>query len=117
MQCHPNLQGQLVIDLLLATKPYSMADQKKQTLRKKRVIPVKRKKLEMSFDPNTIEHLGIKMYSSLPTAIAELIANAYDADAQKVEIYLVDKTKNREIIVADNGIGMSFDDINNFFLK
>ena len=32
--------------------------------------------LKMSFDPNTIQHLGIKMYSSLPTAIAELVANA-----------------------------------------
>ena len=29
-------------------------------------------KLKMSFDPHTIEHLGIKMYSVLPNAIAEL---------------------------------------------
>lgn len=35
----------------------------------------------MSFDPHTIEHLGVKMYSVLPNAIAELIANAYNADA------------------------------------
>jgi uncharacterized protein (TIGR02391 family) len=76
-----------------------------------------RKKLVMSFDPNTIEHLGIKMYSSLPTAVAELIANAYDADAKKVMIKLVDNAKNKEIVVTDNGIGMSFVDINNFFLK
>ena len=39
------------------------------------------RKLIMSFDPHTIEHLGVKMYSVLPNAIAELIANAYDADA------------------------------------
>ena len=41
-------------------------------------------KLLMSFDPHTIEHLGIKMYSRLPNAMAELIANAYDADAKTV---------------------------------
>ena len=28
-------------------------------------------KLFMSFDPNTIQHLGIKMYSNLPAALAE----------------------------------------------
>ena len=30
-------------------------------------------KLLMSFDPHTIEHLGFKMYSRLPNAMAELI--------------------------------------------
>ena len=72
--------------------------------------------LLMSFDPSTIEHLGVKMYSKLPNAIAELIANAYDADASKVEIKLYDKGK-KEIVVQDNGVGMSFDEINNYFLR
>lgn len=40
--------------------------------------------LKMTFDPKTIEHLGVKMYSTLPPALAELISNAYDADAGKV---------------------------------
>ena len=30
-----------------------------------------RKQLELKFDPRTIEHLGIKMYSQLPYALAE----------------------------------------------
>ena len=72
------------------------------------------KKLEMSFDRNTIKHLGISMYSSMPPAIAELIANAYDADAENVMITIDNKSK--KIIVEDDGIGMSFDDINNQFL-
>ena len=42
-----------------------------------------RPELVMSFDPKTIEHLGVKMYSHLPNAIAELIANAYDACTTK----------------------------------
>lgn len=33
--------------------------------------------LAMQFNPSTIEHLGIQMYSKLPNALAELVANAY----------------------------------------
>ena len=73
-------------------------------------------KLTMSFDPHTIEHLGIKMYSSLPNAIAELIANAYDAEANNVHIKLID-TGERCISVSDDGNGMSFDEINSEFLR
>ena len=47
-------------------------------------IENKNQKLEMSFDPQTIEHLGVKMYSQLPNAIAELIANSYDAESPEV---------------------------------
>ena len=72
--------------------------------------------LEMSFDPHTIEHLGIKMYSRAANAIAELVANAYDADADTVHIKLYDKDEFK-IIVEDNGNGMSFDEINNCFLR
>lgn len=41
------------------------------------------KHLKMNFDPQTIEHLSVKMYSHIPNAIAELIANSYYADAKK----------------------------------
>ena len=74
-------------------------------------------KLKMSFDPHTIEHLGIKMYSVLPNAIAELIANAYDAEAHTVHVKLYNDNGNKRIAVIDDGIGMSFDEINNNFLS
>ena len=73
--------------------------------------------LRMSFDPNTIQHLGIKMYSSLPSAVAELVANAYDADAHEVVIKLYDNGADRKIIVQDDGHGMTFSEINDCFLK
>lgn len=74
-------------------------------------------KLELKFDPHTIEHLGIKMYSQLPYALAELVANAYDADAEHVEIKLYDKDiNNKKIIVSDNGCGMSFEEVRDNFL-
>ena len=72
--------------------------------------------LEMKFDPNTIEHLGIQMYSSMPNALAELIANGYDAGASVVNVKLFDKDK-KEIEVFDNGNGMSLDEINTKFLR
>lgn len=75
------------------------------------------KKLKMSFDPHTIEHLGIKMYSVLPNAIAELVANAYDADATQVHIKLYNINGNKRIVISDNGIGMTFDEINDNFLR
>ncbi len=71
--------------------------------------------LVMRFDPKTIEHLGIQMYATLPPVIAELISNAYDADAKNVRIDLNDQGE-KTIIVTDDGHGMSFVDINNKFL-
>ncbi len=71
--------------------------------------------LSMRFDPDTIEHLGIQMYSTLPPVIAELVSNSYDAEAEKVKIYLHDVSE-KKIIVKDNGHGMSFKEVNDKFL-
>ena len=46
-------------------------------------------KLFMTFEANTIKHLGVKMYSNMPPALAELIANAYDACATEVHVRLL----------------------------
>ncbi len=72
--------------------------------------------LEMHFDPNTIEHLGIQMYSTLPPVIAELISNAYDADAKHVKIHLAD-VGEKFIRISDDGHGMRYEDLNSKFLK
>lgn len=73
--------------------------------------------LKMSFDPQTIEHLGVKMYSNIPSAIAELVANAYDADAKRVDVKLYDNGQNKRIEVIDDGNGMDIEDINEKFLR
>jgi uncharacterized protein (TIGR02391 family) len=73
--------------------------------------------LRMTFDPNTIEHLGVRLYSTLPTVLAELIANSHDADAEHVFLRLNDENENKEIVIEDDGIGMSFDEINEKFLR
>lgn len=74
------------------------------------------KTVKMRFDPNTIEHLGIQMYSTLPPVIAEMVANAYDADAKNVRIFLEDKGQ-KKIIIKDTGHGMSFENLEAKFLK
>ena len=74
------------------------------------------KQLELRFDPRTIEHLGIKMYSQLPYALAELVANAYDAGAENVKIQLIDNVEEKKIIVEDDGDGMSYDEVADNFL-
>lgn len=73
-------------------------------------------KLELKFDPNTIEHLGISLYSKLPSVLSELISNSWDADADKVTIKFYDKTDIKEIVYTDDGIGMTFDELNDKFL-
>lgn len=74
-------------------------------------------KLRMSFDLHTIEHLGVKMYSNVPNAVAELIANAYDAEAENVSIELFDNESGKSIRITDDGVGMDFGDINSKFLR
>lgn len=71
--------------------------------------------LRLTFDPMTIEHLGFKMYSHLPNAVAELIANSYDADATQVSVIL--STTADSISIEDDGHGMSLEEIQDNYLK
>lgn len=73
--------------------------------------------LTLSFDPMTIEHLGSNMYSRLPNAVAELVANAFDADASDIEVRLTGTGTSQTIAVVDNGHGMSRDDLQEKYLR
>lgn len=73
-------------------------------------------KLIVSFDINVIEHLGIKLYSTIPPMIAELVSNAWDADAKNVYLNFVNGD-DKYIEIKDDGLGMSFDELNEHFLK
>ena len=77
----------------------------------------KKLKLQMTFDPLVIDDLGAKLYSTLPPIISELIANGYDACAKKVFIELKGTGENKKIIITDDGFGMSFDEIDNKYLR
>jgi hypothetical protein len=66
----------------------------------------------------TIQHLGLRLYSTLPPVISEFVSNAYDADSPKVEIQLpIGKiTQSSEIVIRDFGHGMTASEINEEFL-
>ena len=74
------------------------------------------KKLRFTYDNQTIDHLGVKLYSTIPPMLAELISNAWDADAHNVWISL-ENGENKRITVKDDGSGMSFEELNDKFLK
>ena len=72
----------------------------------------------MKISHNVIEHLGLKLYQNKPTnVIAELISNAWDANAKHLKINLQDShDDSRYIIVEDDGCGMDIDTIANTYL-
>lgn len=80
--------------------------------------PVK-DELVMEVQLTVIDHLGINMYTSLPPVISELVANSWDADASNVNISIpeTDIDDTSEIIIRDNGAGMTYDEINAAYLK
>jgi len=68
----------------------------------------------MKISLNVLNHLGIGLYSNIPSVLSEIVANAWDADATDVNITI--DAENSEIIIQDNGHGMSKDDLNDKFL-
>jgi HSP90 family molecular chaperone len=74
--------------------------------------------LFLDFHGRFIDALGIQMYQKPAAAIAELIANAWDADAQAVAVTLPAQLGgSAEIVVSDNGGGMTFEQCQSHFLK
>ncbi len=71
-------------------------------------------KYRMTVSLNVLHHLGIGLYSNIPAVLSELVANAWDADAKNVEISI---DPSGQIVVKDDGHGMTLDDINERFLK
>lgn len=61
-------------------------------------------KFQVAF--GAVRHFGRNLYSTNPPAVAELVANAWDAYANKCQIYI----KNNALLLVDNGIGMTDDE-------
>ena len=59
--------------------------------------------LKFSIANNAVTHLGRNLYSTTPPALAELVANSYDAYATEVNINL----SNESIAIIDNGKGLN----------
>lgn len=87
---------------------------KKRKIKRRRPLP----KFQMKYEPTTLDHLGLKLYSTLPPVISELVSNAHDAEAELVEIEIprgaVDSTS--EVTVRDYGHGLSPQELQDEFL-
>ncbi len=70
---------------------------------------------KMTVDLNVLDHLGINLYSNIAAVLTEAVANAWDADAETVEIKIA--SDNSWIEIIDDGIGMSVDDMNGKYLR
>lgn len=71
--------------------------------------------INFTVDSALLAELGERLVGKPYIALAELVKNSYDADATKVKIEL--NPKKREIVVADNGHGMDFNDFKNFWMR
>ncbi|MEV6097940.1 ATP-binding protein [Nocardia sp. NPDC051981] len=84
-------------------------------------------KYTMRISRLAIDKLGIRLYDRVSAVLAELIANSYDADATEVEVVLpwgamlagtvrAADEPVYEIVVSDNGHGMTAEEINEHYL-
>ena len=73
-----------------------------------------KRELVMSISLNALEHLGINLYSNIPAVLSEIVANAWDADAKKVDVTLDKMTET--ITIEDDGLGMDRDGVVDRFL-
>lgn len=74
------------------------------------------KDYELRISRLTVDKLGVKLYDRVSAVVAELVANAYDADAEKVTVRLplatqLDKPPSEDegwsVIVEDDGHGLT----------
>jgi signal transduction histidine kinase len=66
--------------------------------------------IHFSIDAHLLFELGEQLVARKSVALAELVKNAYDADATKVIVRLNGVTqRGGSIVIEDNGVGMTFD--------
>lgn len=68
---------------------------------------------KLSLDLRVLDHLGIKLYSNAAAVLSEAVANAWDADAEGVNVDI----QPSRITIEDNGVGMGLTQINERFLS
>ena len=72
-------------------------------------------KQEFSFGWLALKLLGKSLYSNAWSAISELVANGFDANAKKVFVYIdIANKENATVEIFDNGTGMDADGIKTY---
>lgn len=70
-----------------------------------------------TIDARALIHLGRESIKNHTTALIELVKNSYDADANIVEVEIFNNADHRFIRIADDGDGMTEDDIDKKWLR
>jgi len=74
--------------------------------------------VRFSVDAGIINRLGMELVARHETAVSELVKNAYDADATKVQILFKDSNKSGGTLeIHDNGSGMTKEQLINGFMR
>ncbi|MFZ1627243.1 MAG: ATP-binding protein [Candidatus Moraniibacteriota bacterium] len=83
----------------------------------------------MKIERQIVDKLGLKLYDKVSAVVAELVANSYDADAEKVRVRVplgkalavrkggVIEQKGYEVEVIDDGHGMTPQEASDFYLR
>ena len=71
-------------------------------------------KYEMTLSLNVLRHLGFGLYSNISAVLSEVVANAWDADAEHVSIVI--DSASGVVTIEDDGHGMTVDDANRKYL-
>ena len=76
------------------------------------------RRLQVHYAGGLVKHLGLSMYRGAVPALAELIANAWDADAARVKVTIPSDSgfEDKVITVVDDGRGMSWDQVDGGYL-
>lgn len=78
--------------------------------------------LNFSIDSRLLEELGENLVTRNHVAVAELIKNAYDADATQVELEFINARQENEdqpseIRIEDDGVGMTYEEIDENWMR
>jgi len=94
-----------------------------------KITPPEKQKYTMDIERTIVDDLGVKLYDKVAAVVAEIIANSYDADAERVIVEvplgkaLATHKKGKviqsdyEVRIMDDGHGMTPEEANEFYLS
>lgn len=97
-----------------------MSDQNPRNDKEAKAGADNKEELHLAFHGRILDHLGLQMYQSPVAAIAELVSNSWDADAENVEITVptsISRNDNPVFIIKDDGLGMTRQECQTRFLN
>ncbi len=78
----------------------------------------KQEAFQFTVDSALLGELGEKLVSTVHVALAELVKNAYDADATDVKVTITPEDgRASRVVIEDNGSGMTLEQVRRYWMK